>query len=246
MATVTVRINGMDYNLKGKEDEGYLKELASYVEDKLQEILSKNSKLSVSAASILTAINLADEAFKGQSKLNEIQSNYENLKIANRSFKKELEELLQKQDLIIKNKEIEFAGIIKKLKFELENAIKAKQVMELEKRAAQENKNILIEEKNKLIKEQEELKAKVLKNNDDLFKAQIEKLNEELKILKEENQSLKRENHTMKNSNKDLKFNLQTSKYKLIDLEKKFIESQILLAKEKAIKEPLKVKKVKK
>lgn len=246
MATVTVRINGMDYNLKGKEDEAYLKELASYVEDKLQEILSKNSKLSVSAASILTAINLADEAFKGQSELNEIQGNYENLKIANRSFKKELEELLQKQDLIVKNKEVEFAGAIKNLKIELQNAVKAKQVIELEKRAAQENKNILIEERNKLIKEKEELKTKVLKNNDELFKAKIEKLSEELELLKEENQNLKRENQTMKNSNKDLKFNLQTSKYKLIDLEKKFIESQISLAKEKAVNDPLKVKKLKK
>ena len=66
MATVTVRINGMDYKLKGKEDEAYLKSIAGHVEDKLQEILTKNTKLSVSAASVLTAINLADESFKAK------------------------------------------------------------------------------------------------------------------------------------------------------------------------------------
>lgn len=246
MATVTVRINGMDYNLKGKEDETYLKEIASYVEDKLQEILSKNSKLSVSAASILTAINLADEAFKRQSELNEMKGNYENLKIANKSFKKELEESIQKQDSLVKNKEIEFTNAIKKLRLELENAVKAKQVIELEKRAAQENKSILIQEKNRLIREREQLKAKVLKNNDDLFKSQIEDLKKELELLKEENEKLKRANHAIRNGSKDLKFNLQSCKYKLIDLEKKFLESQISLAKAKADKVPFKNKKIKK
>ena len=41
MNTVTVKINGMEYNLKGKEDEKYLLEVADYVDGKFKEISSK-------------------------------------------------------------------------------------------------------------------------------------------------------------------------------------------------------------
>lgn len=34
MATVTVTINGVEYNLKGHEDGEYLKKVAEYVEEK--------------------------------------------------------------------------------------------------------------------------------------------------------------------------------------------------------------------
>ena len=46
MATVTVTINGVEYNLKGHEDGEYLKKVAEYVEEKTQEMATKNNKLS--------------------------------------------------------------------------------------------------------------------------------------------------------------------------------------------------------
>ncbi|MBP2032445.1 cell division protein ZapA [Clostridium algifaecis] len=64
MNVVTVTINGMDYNLKGEEQEEYLHKLSSYVDKKVKSILENNNKLSTSSAAILSAVNVADEMFK--------------------------------------------------------------------------------------------------------------------------------------------------------------------------------------
>ncbi|MGL5085830.1 MAG: cell division protein ZapA, partial [Clostridium sp.] len=53
MNTVTVKINGMEYNLKGKENQEYLLDLAGYVDGKVREIMNKNSKLSSTAVAVL-------------------------------------------------------------------------------------------------------------------------------------------------------------------------------------------------
>ena len=47
MNTVTVVINGIEYNLRVKEDERYLSEVAAYVDTKIREISGSNKKLSV-------------------------------------------------------------------------------------------------------------------------------------------------------------------------------------------------------
>ncbi|WP_431021618.1 cell division protein ZapA, partial [Clostridium saudiense] len=46
MNTVTVIINGVEYNLRGKEDEKYLLDVAAYVDTKIREISGSNKKLS--------------------------------------------------------------------------------------------------------------------------------------------------------------------------------------------------------
>lgn len=93
MATVTVKINGIEYNLKGKENDEYLKHVSEYVEGKLKDITNKNSKLSTAAAAVLTAINVADELFKGNKEYNELVSDYDGARIQNKALMKEVEEL---------------------------------------------------------------------------------------------------------------------------------------------------------
>ena len=64
MNVVTVFINGIEYNLKGDEQEEYLHKVASYVDKKVKNILENNSKLSTSSAAILSALNVADDMLK--------------------------------------------------------------------------------------------------------------------------------------------------------------------------------------
>lgn len=64
MNTVTVKINGVEYNLKGKENEKYLLAVAEYVDGKFKEISANNNKLSTTAVAVLSALNIADEYFK--------------------------------------------------------------------------------------------------------------------------------------------------------------------------------------
>jgi cell division protein ZapA len=59
-----VKINGVDYNLKGDEREEYLQKVAGYVDKKLKTIASSNIKLSTTSAAVLTAVNAVDDLFK--------------------------------------------------------------------------------------------------------------------------------------------------------------------------------------
>ncbi|MGL5245551.1 MAG: cell division protein ZapA, partial [Sarcina sp.] len=79
MNTVIIKINGVEYNLKGEEDEEYLKHVANYVEGKIQDILEKNPRLPGPAASALTAVNVANELFKGNKEFNELLDSFKQI-----------------------------------------------------------------------------------------------------------------------------------------------------------------------
>ena len=92
MATVTVTINGVEYNLKGHEDGEYLKKVAEYVEEKTQEMATKNNKLSALGVLSLSALNIADELFKGNDEYNQLIDYYEKVKSELEKSKKEIED----------------------------------------------------------------------------------------------------------------------------------------------------------
>ena len=72
MIKVTVNINGMSYNLKGEKDEKYLLGVASYVDSRIKEIMSKKSGLSTNAATVLAAVNIADELYESDEHLDRV------------------------------------------------------------------------------------------------------------------------------------------------------------------------------
>ena len=61
---VQVRIAGNEYILRGNESAEYMQKVALYVDTKTDEIMKANHTLSTSMASVLTAVNIADEFFK--------------------------------------------------------------------------------------------------------------------------------------------------------------------------------------
>ena len=71
MIRVTVNINGMSYNLKGDKDEKYLLGVANFVDGKIKELMSKNATLSANAATVLAAVNIADELYECDVELDE-------------------------------------------------------------------------------------------------------------------------------------------------------------------------------
>lgn len=74
---VTIRINGIEHNLKGEENEEYLHKVAGYVDKKLKKIMATNSKLNTTSAAILTAINTADEMFKIEAECKDADKKFE-------------------------------------------------------------------------------------------------------------------------------------------------------------------------
>ena len=83
MIKVTVKINGIEYSLKGREDENYLKEVAEYVNSKMNEIKTKNPLLSTVDSGVLAALNIADELYKADIEIEEFKKKKESLEERN-------------------------------------------------------------------------------------------------------------------------------------------------------------------
>ena len=107
MNTVTVNINGVDYNLRGKEVEEYLQEVASFVDGKIREISATNSKLSIGSAAVLTAVNIADELFKSTSEIKELNKKKNSLEERHLTLKERLREIKLELDEKEKSKKLE-------------------------------------------------------------------------------------------------------------------------------------------
>ncbi|PRR76831.1 Cell division protein ZapA [Clostridium liquoris] len=93
MNIVTVRINGVEYNLKGNEKEEYLHKVASYVDKKVKNIMDNNSKLSTSSTAILTAINAVDDMLKKEEEIQQLLDKIKNMEEKEKDFISELEKL---------------------------------------------------------------------------------------------------------------------------------------------------------
>lgn len=160
MNTVTVNINGVEYNLKGEESEEYLQKVASYVDKKLKGILETNDKLGISSATILTAINTADEIIKANSKTEELEKKYEN-SLQNEKRLNEQIENLKKQLKVTEELNSELQKKTKKGIAENEIREKEKVISKFkeEMKITEETAKKHIEENKALKLENKELKA---------------------------------------------------------------------------------------
>lgn len=93
MNVITVKINGIEYNLKGDEQEEYLHKVAGYVDKKVKNILENNSKLSTSSAAILSAINIVDDMFKKQREYEKLHSDFEQMATLQKSYEEQIQSL---------------------------------------------------------------------------------------------------------------------------------------------------------
>ncbi|MBU5590637.1 cell division protein ZapA [Clostridium sp. MSJ-4] len=154
MNVITVKINGIDYNLKGDESEEYLHKIANCVDKKLKSIMDNNKKLSVSSASILTSMNVVDDLFKSETKLISLTEKIERLENTEIDLKEQLE-VLKKQLVHMENYNNELQSKINSIESQKNNSGELKD--ELDKLKGQ-NKHL--EENAKIyLKENQELKA---------------------------------------------------------------------------------------
>ncbi|HEY8892800.1 MAG TPA: cell division protein ZapA [Clostridium sp.] len=159
MNIVTIKINGVEYNLKGDEREEYLHMVASYVDKKIKNIMGKNERLSTSSAAILTALNLGDDMFKSNSICKELSNKGESLEKHDEELMEQLESLKKQlshledynQELLNKCKSTEKTEYT--ITLEQEN-IKIQQQLEV----MQETSKICIEENRKIKAENKEIK----------------------------------------------------------------------------------------
>ncbi|HEY5525338.1 MAG TPA: cell division protein ZapA [Clostridium sp.] len=181
MIKVTVNINGREYNLKGMENEKYLKEVAEYVDSKIKEITSKNSFLSTGDAGVLTAINIADELYKVDTEANELRKAKRSLEERNQTLSDTIKELRENVDKAQGEKGILLNGLNNKI-----HSLKDQISKQIEKNKALEGDN------NNLNKANITLKDKTAKFVQEL--AQVnnfsEVLNREMLKVKDKNAAL--------------------------------------------------------
>ena len=93
MIRVTVNINGMNYNLTGEKDEKYLQGVANYVDGRIKEIISKKAGFSTTAATVLAAVNIADELYECDLELDKAIKTKSDIVDENALLKQKLDEM---------------------------------------------------------------------------------------------------------------------------------------------------------
>ncbi|MDR1619190.1 MAG: cell division protein ZapA [Clostridiales bacterium] len=83
----TVEVAGQTIRLRGKEDEAYIKEVAAYVDEKVNALQQAHPALSTSNCVVLTAINIADELFKLRRQYAELDRRIDELRQINHESK---------------------------------------------------------------------------------------------------------------------------------------------------------------
>ena len=77
MGSTEVYILGQKYTIKGDEPEEYIRELASFVDGKLKEVYNAAPNITPVKATILAALDIADELFKIKNEQEELTKNIE-------------------------------------------------------------------------------------------------------------------------------------------------------------------------
>jgi cell division protein ZapA len=69
--SIKVQIFGMDYSLKSDKDPEYIKQVAEFVDEKIQKLSTNTNVKSQTKIAVLVALNIADELFQ-------LKKHYEN------------------------------------------------------------------------------------------------------------------------------------------------------------------------
>ena len=199
MIKVAVKINGKIYNLVGRENEQYLKEVAEYVDSKINEIKGKNNLLSLVDSAVLAGVNIADELYKVDVEASNISKEREKLVAANQELTKKIEEQRLLVEELSKDKEHSKSENFTKvsvLKEQITTLNEEKNALARDNESYKSTNNNLSKENNKM---KEELIQ--VQNLSDL-------LNKEIIKIKDENQNLKSELKEEKNKENNIKKNL--------------------------------------
>ena len=112
MNRVSVKIDGVDYNIAGEKPEAEIVKVAKYIDNELKGIFSKAPSLTKINAAILMSVNVADKLFDARSENDQLKDKIEKLEssITNTSedlekeFDSVLEKLAQSDEMLAKVK----------------------------------------------------------------------------------------------------------------------------------------------
>lgn len=174
---VDVIIDSRNFTIVGTEEEEYIQSIAYYVDKKIRELSSKNSRLSQTMTATLAALHIADELYKSNKELMNLE---EKAKNPLEKYDLVCEELEKTKEKVMELKKScnEHENIILSLNKEKESLINElnqnKEALQLKEKELEEAK-----------KEVKELKDKNFQNQIELIEVKKE-LAEYIKILDRE------------------------------------------------------------
>ena len=110
---VKLNICGSDYILKSEDSETYMRLVGEKVDEKLNGILAKSPKISVSMAAVLSSLEFCDEALKAQEKVESLKAQIKDYADETAKIRKSCE-ISEKENFKLKSE-------INDLKLKLEN-----------------------------------------------------------------------------------------------------------------------------
>lgn len=100
---VKLSICGSDYILTSEESESYIRSVGEIVDKKMNDILSKNSKISVSMASVLSSLEFCDESLKSKEKIENLEGQIKRFTEENSKFY-EIYKVAEKENSMLNEK----------------------------------------------------------------------------------------------------------------------------------------------
>ncbi len=190
MNVVTVKINGLEYNLKGEEQEEYLHKVAGYVDKKVRNILGNNSKLSTSSAAVLSAVNIVDDMFKKQKEYEDLYCKFEQVEKRQKSYEEQIESL-KKQ---LKHMEEYNAELQLKLKNNIDSQYLEQKDQQIEKllkemEIMQETAQKYMKENTEIKSQNKELKFQVQSSKYKIMDLQHKLIENQINLVKEKKQN---------------------------------------------------------
>ena len=99
---VEIKVFGQTYTVKTDAEEDYIREVANYVNEKMEEVLKKTKSVSTLNVAILTALNIADDLLKEKEKRTALL----------REVEAKSRDLVEKIDLKMRGMELEKPPVI--------------------------------------------------------------------------------------------------------------------------------------
>ncbi len=201
MNMITVKINGLEYNLKGAESEEYLHKVAIYVDKKLRGILDINRKLSTSSAAVLSAVNITDELFKSYEEYHKLESEVKILKEKEQNYSAEVEALKKHIERLEKyNDELQSRTSSQETEKEIEEKNKIIINLNEEMHGMKDAVSKHLEQNTSLKKENKDLKFNLQSSKYKIMDLQNKLIENQILLAKER----KNKNVLMKDKNKSL------------------------------------------
>lgn len=165
MKKVNVTIDGVEYQVVGEREEAEIVKVAKYIDNKLNKVRESAPKLNKVDATILTSVNIVDQLFEGQKKIEELQTRIDSLKDGYHSTTEDVEK--------------EFDSVLAKLADSERNSKELeRKIKELEDVIEKKDKEIETLKKSKV-----QTKAKATKESDEESEKKIKSLEMKVKDM---------------------------------------------------------------